>query len=678
MGGGRKADKTARSPGDGPPSAPGISRALPAALDLDAVRLGELLTAAGDGIWDYDLRSGRVRHSQGWYAMVGYAVDEASARSGVPEPWGQAIHPEDRAAAREAIERHLAGVEPIYRAVFRIRAADGAYRWILSRGKVFERDRDGAPLRAVGTHMDISEWHALDERYRATERRRAALLRSIRDLVFLVRRDGTVLDYYAAREELLVAPPGTFLNRNMREVLPLALAERFLRLFAAVLDEDRPQSIEYSLEVRGNLRYFEALVTPYEEDVVSSAVRDVTDAVRTRQEMRRIQERLLQAERTHSIGKLAGGMAHDFNNQVSSLVFLADLLKKNADDPGKVHQYADMMVRRAGASSDLTRRLLAFARRQSADTVPTDFHVLLREVIALVEYTFEKTIAVEARLEAPRSWVSADPSQLENALLNLALNARDAMPAGGTLRFTTDNVSLPAGHCQLLGTEVAAGEHLRITVEDTGTGIDPEIVPRLFEPFVSSKDPDKGCGLGLTSVADTVRVLRGMIEVSSTLGEGSVFTICLPVLAGPASEAAPEGTGDMRGSGRILVVDDDPLFRDVMAEHLCAAGYEVMLCADGPSAVRACEQSGRGIDAVVLDVIMPGMDGWQVLRRLRCEDPEIRILLVSGTPLESAQGPGGMGANNPFLQKPFTPRQLQCALAALLGDGSPAPSSGAG
>ena len=627
------------------------------------------LAGVADGVWDLDLRTTSVWYSPDWYLALGYAPADLPSES-QRLPWPALVHPDDCETLRAALAAHLDGRAPTCRAELRMRGPDEQWRWVVSRGKVVERAADGSPVRVIGTYVDISAWKDLAQRYESAERRHRALLQSLPDLTVLVRRDGTILDCHAAGETVPAVTPGDLRHRNLREVLPAEVAARALELSATALDENRPVVHEYALVRGGETRHFEARIAPYDRDTVATLVRDVTDCVEAQHRVRSVEERLRQAERLQAIGQLASGIAHDFNNQMNSIIFLGDMLCKGATDPEAVRRYAQMMVRRAASSSELTRKLLGLARRTSVQPARFDLQALVREVVTLLQYTFDKSVRIGTEFGAPAVWISADRSRIENALLNLAINARDAMPGGGSLLFRIDTAEREAGHCRVLGTAIHPGRYARVSVEDTGCGMDAATLSRIFDPFYSTKAPQGGWGLGLSGVADTVRALNGWIEVESTPGRGTRFALGFPLEDGPseaAAEAATAAAGGAPGAGRrVMLVDDEDLFREVVGEHLRRMGFGVTLCAGGAEAIAEFARPGGGFDVVILDVVMARLDGLQVLSRLRGVDAAARVLLVSGNPPSGALAAAVVPGQVAFLRKPFTPEALAAAIMSLL------------
>ncbi len=386
-------------------------------------------------------------------------------------------------------------------------------------------------------------------------------------------------------------------------------------------------------------------------------------------ERKRSEEALLQSQKLSAVGQLAGGIAHDFNNQLAAIFGYAELLERAAGD-ADARELVGGILLAARRCRDLTKNLLAFSRKRQLESVSVDVHGLIDETIHLLERSIDKKIEVTRQLRAPVAVIDGDPTQLQNALLNLALNACDAMPTGGRLELTTELVELPAQAAQQLG--LSTGSYLVVAVRDTGTGMSEQVKQRLFEPFFTTKPVGKGTGLGLASVHGTIESHKGAIRVESELRQGTVFRLYLPVSAARQERTHSPTRSDQLDakSLRILVVDDEPAVRALLGLSLRAVGHSVTLAASGEEAVRTYANAWREIDLVMLDVMMPGMSGLETFRALRRIHSQVKVLLASGFgtqgAIDSLLEEGALG----FLQKPFEQQQLQAALCAVLGLGS--------
>jgi PAS domain S-box-containing protein len=379
---------------------------------------------------------------------------------------------------------------------------------------------------------------------------------------------------------------------------------------------------------------------------VLAMMRDVTDR-------RRLEERLLQTQKLESIGRLAGGVAHDFNNLLTAILGYAELLEVELPPGSRGRGWLDEVRRGSERARDLTRQLLAFARRQRIAPRPTDLNALAAGLRNLLSRLLGERIVLETRLPERIAPVLADPAQIEQVVMNLSLNARDAMPRGGTLTIATREVP---------ESERPEGRFVELSVRDTGTGMSPDTLEHLFEPFFTTKDVGEGTGLGLATVYGIVRQSGGLIEVESEPGAGTVFRILLPRADAAITEPARrEARSPQGGSETILVVEDDPSVRGWTVESLRTAGYHVVEASDGEGALAIVARVRP--DALVTDVVMPRLGGPELARRLRETRPDLPVLLVSG------YAPGAESRfvdRAAFLQKPFTRAKLLDTLRRIL------------
>lgn len=394
--------------------------------------------------------------------------------------------------------------------------------------------------------------------------------------------------------------------------------------------------------------------------------RDVT-------EQRRMEERLRQAEKLEAIGRLAGGVAHDFNNQLTGILANADFLVEALAGAPELRAAAEEVRAGAQRSARLTRQLLAFARKGNVVAVPVDVHEVIADVLALLRRSIDKRIALATDLKAVPAVVEGDPTQLHNALLNLALNARDAMPYGGTLRFST-RIADPGSARRAEGSApLPDGPLVEIAVADDGVGMEPEALAHVFEPFFTTKRAGEGVGLGLAAVHGTVESHGGAIAVESARGRGTTFTLWLPRAAAPAPAPTPPSSAPARRA-RVLVIDDERAVRDTLARLLRRDGHEVLLASGAVEGVTLFSGAWREIDLVVLDMVMPDLGGADVRAALAAIHPEVRVILSSGYAVEGAVAEAAAGGRAWLLQKPYAVEDLRRVVAdALAGPGSRPP-----
>lgn len=397
------------------------------------------------------------------------------------------------------------------------------------------------------------------------------------------------------------------------------------------------------------------------EGTIFAVVRDLT-------ETRRMQERLQHVEKMDAIGQLAGGIAHDFNNQLVGILGFSELLCRRLDD-AEMKRFAEGIVTAARRSADLTRSLLTFSRAGKQRSEGVDIHGLMGEVVMLLEHTIDKRIVIRQDFRAANPMVQGDPAQLQNALLNLALNARDAMTNGGELVLSTTESVFDEERCASYAEDLQPGPYLCVSVTDNGTGMDEVTRKRIFEPFFTTKGSGRGLGLGLPAVYGAARSHGGTVTVYSEVGHGTTFRFYLPL---PQPSRTPEGSRQDKAptkaarKARILLVDDEPVVRDVATEALRQAGYEVVTHATGPDAIVHFRDSWRETDLVILDMIMPEMTGHALCCALREIDPNVKAILATGFSLNGEArkilADGVLG----FVQKPFHIQELLESVAEAL------------
>ncbi len=390
--------------------------------------------------------------------------------------------------------------------------------------------------------------------------------------------------------------------------------------------------------------------------------RDVTDE-------QLMQERLQHAQKLEAVGLLAGGVAHDFNNLLTGILGNAELLKRQLVDDEHTRR-AEEVIKAAERAADMTRQLLAFSRKGKYQHVPVDLHEVLRDVGDLVAHSLARDVRVDCDFRATSAVVNGDPTQLHSAFLNMGVNARDAMPDGGVLHLKTREVMLDAEACIDLATHLVPGEYLEVTVADTGMGMDGATLERIFEPFFTTKEPGAGTGLGLAGVYGCVEAHDGAIQVTSEQEEGTTFVIYLPVSTEAVLEARRDPFPDVvSGEGKILVIDDEETVREVLRAGLMGMGYGVELCETGLEGVASFEAHHETLDLVILDLVMPGIDGRETFKRLQAIDPDVPVLIASGytdnSRISELVAAGVAGS----IAKPFTMERLSREVARCLKSG---------
>lgn len=386
--------------------------------------------------------------------------------------------------------------------------------------------------------------------------------------------------------------------------------------------------------------------------------KDITEQIKREEEMRH-------TEKMRAIGQLAGGVAHDFNNQLAAIIGFADLISEDENISDISKKNLGFIMSAAKRSADLTTQLLAYSRKGETVYKPVDIHYLLSEVLEICKRTFDKNISIITEFIPQDLYTIGDSSQLQNAFLNLALNARDAMIDGGKLTITTtlEDIDIP----QINNFLVTPGKFIKLTFLDTGTGIDNSIFNKIFEPFYTTKEIGQGTGMGLAAVYGTLQNHNGAIDVSSKLSIGTKFTIYLPYTKNkPASENRDLTIKINKKDHKILIVDDEELIRRMLSNMLTENGFKVIECSSGKEAINIFKTQGDSIDLGILDMIMPEMDGEKTFVELRKLNKNLPILISSGYSLNNKiQNVLNNGANG-FIEKPFRTNQLLQAVRKVL------------
>ena len=393
-------------------------------------------------------------------------------------------------------------------------------------------------------------------------------------------------------------------------------------------------------------------------ELLAGRVAGEIERIHAARDLQRSQQHLQAVQRVEAIGTLAGHIAHDFNNLLTIVIGYGEVLRERHASP----EISELLAAAMRAST-LTRQLLAFGRRQMMQVQRVDLNRVVMQVQAMLTGALGAQIRMSTTLEPRLPHVEVDPGQLEQVLVNLAINARDAMPEGGTLHIATSADDVDQPYFQM-----PAGRYVRLAVSDTGTGISPEVLTHIFDPFFTTKGSN-GTGLGLSSVYGIVKQSGGYIWCDSVPGEGTTFTIYLrPASSLTAGEPAPSREPELPRGGdeRVLVVDDEPGVRKLVARILRSQGYDVFETEDGPSALALMSSTKRQMDLVVTDIVMPKMSGTRLAEEIHSRWPDVKVMFVSGFPRGETQYVSSRLAHVPILHKPFTSKQIETSVRDLL------------
>jgi PAS domain S-box-containing protein len=581
-----------------------------------------------------------------------------------PQVYLELIHPEDRLRVMAAFSAHPE--EPVS-VEYRIVRRDGQMRWILDRAFPV-LDTNGSIYRVAGVAEDVTRRREVEDARRAAEAHYRRLVTTSPYAVYVLDQQGHFTEVNPAAGELLARQQHEILGRHFSEMLPerrdVDLAsEMFSRIISG-----GAQTVEFPIRIvrpSGEVREIELTATAILRDGQSIGMhgiaRDVT-------EQRQLEAQLRQASKMEAVGQLAGGVAHDFNNMLMVISGFAALLEGRIEGGSEAALYVQEIRKAAHRSADLTRQLLAFGRRQMLRPAVLELNAIVESAGSMLRRLIPATIAIETKLAADPGRVRVDPTQLEQVLVNLVVNARDAMSGGGTLTVETRNRRITEGDLRT-HPFLATGEYISLMVRDTGHGMDAGTLLRIFEPFFTSKPQGEGTGLGLATVYGIVKQSGGYIWAESQPGLGSNFTVLLPSVddAAPAAPAMKQHPTPA-GSGTILLAEDEAALRALIRVALQEGGYTILTAENGEEALRVAREHGAPVDLLLCDVVMPRVGGKELAERLRESDPGLPVIFMSGYAGDILPEGGTLPRGTSFVQKPVDPDLLAALVAAALRD----------
>ena len=524
------------------------------------------------------------------------------------------------------------------------------------------RDEDGALIGYAKITRDVTERKKAQEALAESERQFRTLVSGVVDYaIFMLDPNGIVTNWNAGAQHIKGYTADEIVGQHFSRFYTDEdrASGTPLRALKTATEQGRYEAEGWRVRKDGSLFWASVIIDAIHEadgSLIGFAkiTRDITDKRRAQLELQRAHEQLAQSQKLEALGKLTGGVAHDFNNLLMVVSGQAQLLRRKVGDEPRALRALDAIEAAARRGEDLTRHLLSFSRRQRLTPAPTSLTEQgsgLRELLAA---SLPATVRLETDLPDGLWPVAIDAGEFELALLNLAVNARDAMPKGGVLSLSGRNVTLDG-----FGAGGLKGDFVALILADTGTGIAPDILPKVFDPFFTTKDVDKGTGLGLSQVFGFAQQSGGQVDVASELGVGTRFTLYLPRSTGVPAAAEEEGPAPLTGSARVLLVEDNPEVADVAAHMLEELGHEVRLVGNGVAALKALE-ADEPVDLVFSDIVMAGeLDGLDMARRVRESHPRMPVILATGYSEAAAR----IGDEFPILRKPYKLADLNRAIA---------------
>ncbi|GAB4518316.1 MAG: hypothetical protein Tsb0020_36920 [Haliangiales bacterium] len=530
----------------------------------------------------------------------------------------------------------------------------GARRWSVEERQLFD-DAARRISEEIGTFLSFQSSRINEERYRS-------LLAALPDLIFVFDADGYLIEVFPPEHEVLQTVPFELVGRSLSEVLPAAVVKILERSIARTRERGSVQAAEYMLELPAGRRWFSARMALAGRDGrVICVSRDITAR-------RELEGQLIHAQKMESVGRLAGGVSHDFNNLLTAVMAHADLALEEVDSESPVGGDLVLIREAAARGAALTRQLLSFARKQVMQPQVVDLNELLLEVDILLRRLIGADIEMVTVPHPTLDLVEVDRVQFEQVLVNLAINARDAMPSGGRLLLETENrVLSDSDVCAYPA--LGPGAYVLLRVSDSGVGMSEEVASHVFEPFFTTKEVGKGTGLGLATCYGIVKQCGGDLRVHSVVGEGTTFEVVLPRVEGVAEASQSDHESPVEpsaGTETVLIVEDEPTVRQVVRRTLERFGYRVLSAANGDEALAIDRQALVKVELLLTDLVMPRMSGHQLAKRMRQLCPGLKVLYVSGYTGDTAPHVAIAKSDAAFLQKPFTPVVLARRVRELL------------
>ncbi len=649
-----------------------LERRAEAVLRETEERLRLANRATNDAIWDWDLTRDHVQWNEALTSAYGHHRAEAE---GSGRWWLDQIHPADRERIDRGIHAVIDGSASAWSGDYRFRRADGSYADVRDRGYVI-RDDEGRALRMIGAMLDQTERkdfeRGLQETVAERTRERDQIWQATPDLLCVIDADGRYRELNPAWQDTLGWTIEALTGRAVADHVHDEDREAVAGALAMLARGERVTGLQVRHRTRdGEYRWLSWHAVP-RDGMTYAVLRDVTVEHRQLRALALAEDQLRQSQKMEAVGQLTGGIAHDFNNLLTGVIGSLDLVRRFIADGRmeRVDRYIDAAAGSAQRAAGLTQRLLAFSRRQSLDVRAVDVHRAIVSLEDLLRRTLGEAVELELDLTAQTATATTDANQLDSALLNLAINARDAMPDGGRLTIAT-TIQRIADRDEAVADALEPGDYIALSVGDTGTGMSPETIAKAFEPFFTTKPIGHGTGLGLSMIYGFMHQTGGRARIASQPGAGTVVTLYLrratvDAVAEPLA-APPLPPERIAGEPMVMVVEDEPAVRMLIVELLEGLGCRVIEAANGRDAIAALD-ARPDIGLLVSDVGLPGIDGREVARHARALMPDLKVLFVTGYAEQATRRSDFLDEGMELTTKPFAIDAFAAQVARMLAD----------
>ncbi|MGC9367691.1 MAG: PAS domain S-box protein [bacterium] len=627
-------------------------------LSKSEERLRLALEGAQEGIWDIDFIRNITYTNPKWLEMLGYDPQKINYSLNF---WKKMIHPEDRERVMDLFDRHLQGFLPFYEAVYRIQNAGGNYIWVLDHGKVVDRDLHGKPVRAIGTKLDITDRKQLEEKLKKSEEKFRKMADVMDPAFWMVSEDWSQIVYVSSSFEDIYGYSIDELLTDQKLWIDCIYPEdkqRVIEYFK--IHHGKSFEVEYRIVTKTkNVKWIKTRTFPILNN--NGTINMLTGITEDIDDRKKLEQRLIRAEKMESLGILAGGVAHDLNNILLPMVGYPDVLLKNLPPDSRLRKPLEMIKESGKMAAETVQDLLTLARRGVTKEVPLNINSLVEDLINSSEVTQLKKNRPEVEIDVslfPRlRLIKGSKNHIYKSLFNLILNAYEAINGPGRIKIEISLINVDKNQVDFK--HFKNGDYVRIDISDNGLGIPSEDVKRIFEPFYTKKSMGRsGSGLGLAVVWGTVKDHHGYVEVNSKPQQGSTFTLFFPTTSDKKTDKKEKKDFSYIGSGEKILVVDDVEQQRVMSElMLSSLGYKVSTVKNGTEAINSVKQ--EKFDLIILDMIMePDLDGLDTYKKIIEINPGQKALIVSGySETERVRKAQKLGVG-PYLQKPYSVHEL--------------------